>query len=168
VFSQRELETIKSAAAPQNVDGVHQVSLEQSIGYRIRLFYTYWALKEAYIKMTGEALLAPWLRELEFTNVVVPKPTAERYNSGDCGSSVWGAPETGIQVWLHGEKVNEARIEVVAFERDYLIATAGRGGGFGNPTGDEAETMAKWDAFRRIDLEADISPCATGQCQCLV
>ena len=116
--------------------------------------------------MTGEALLAPWLRELEFTNVVVPTPTAGRGDSGDCGLSAFGSPETGIQVWLHGEKVSDARIEIVAFERDYLIATAGRGGGFGYPTGDGA--VAEWDAFRRIDLEADVLPCATGNCQCLV
>ena len=82
--------------------------------------------------------------------------------------SAFGSPETGIQVWLHGEKVSDVRIEIVAFERDYLIATAGRGEGFGHPTGAGTETMAEWDAFRRIDLEADILPCATGNCQCLV
>ncbi len=39
---------------------------------KLRRFYTYWSLKEAYIKMVGEGLLASWLLELEFEDVVAP------------------------------------------------------------------------------------------------
>jgi 4'-phosphopantetheinyl transferase len=56
---------------------------------KLRKFYTHWALKEAYIKMTGEALLASWLKELEFRDVRAPDlPSLE---TGD-GGLAWGKP----------------------------------------------------------------------------
>ncbi|KIW74134.1 hypothetical protein Z517_12544 [Fonsecaea pedrosoi CBS 271.37] len=42
------------------------------INMKLRRFYAYWSLKEAYIKMVGEGLLASWLRELEFLDVHAP------------------------------------------------------------------------------------------------
>ncbi|OAA62450.1 4 -phosphopantetheinyl transferase [Niveomyces insectorum RCEF 264] len=39
---------------------------------RLRAFYALWCLREAYIKMTGEALLAGWLAELEFREFRAP------------------------------------------------------------------------------------------------
>lgn len=44
------------------------------IAMKLRRFYAYWGLKEAYIKMVGEGLLASWLRELEFLDVHAPPP----------------------------------------------------------------------------------------------
>ncbi|KIW25202.1 uncharacterized protein PV07_08400 [Cladophialophora immunda] len=44
------------------------------INMKLRRFYAYWSLKEAYIKMVGEGLLASWLRELEFLDVHAPPP----------------------------------------------------------------------------------------------
>jgi 4'-phosphopantetheinyl transferase len=44
------------------------------IKLKLRRFYAYWGLKEAYIKMVGEGLLASWLRELEFLDVHAPPP----------------------------------------------------------------------------------------------
>ncbi|KAF9893380.1 hypothetical protein FE257_011812 [Aspergillus nanangensis] len=164
VFSARELATIKSFARQTG---------DVEAGYR--LFYAYWALKEAYIKMTGEALLAPWLRELEFTNVVAPAP----------GST---APYTGVQTWLYREKVEDVRVELVAFEEDYLIATAARGGvvglssgsgpsgslgsggvdvGDGAGAGAAEEGDDAWGLLEMVDIERDVRPCATGVCGCL-
>ncbi|KAI9894783.1 MAG: hypothetical protein M1814_000002 [Vezdaea aestivalis] len=40
---------------------------------QVRRFYVFWALKEAYVKMTGEALLAPWLKDMHFGDVWSPK-----------------------------------------------------------------------------------------------
>ncbi|GES66221.1 4'-phosphopantetheinyl transferase NpgA [Aspergillus terreus] len=142
VFSARELETIKSTAARKN---------DPAYGYR--LFYAFWALKEAYIKMTGEALLAPWLRELEFTDVRAPEPRAER-------------PYTGVRTWLYGKLVEDVRVEIEAFEDDYLIATAARGGKVGSAASGGGEGVDGWGALRRITIE-DVAPCARGQCQCL-
>ncbi|EED21889.1 4'-phosphopantetheinyl transferase NpgA/CfwA [Talaromyces stipitatus ATCC 10500] len=152
VFSQRELETMKQAASTSSTS-----SLAEVIKSSLRLFYAYWALKEAYIKMTGEALLAPWLRELEFTNVVAPAPVAD--------ADAWGEPYRGVQTWLYGKKVEDVRVELVAFESDYLLATAARGANLGSSGlrgGDDA-----WKEVVSIDIERDVRPCAMGECQCL-
>ncbi|KAL2363308.1 hypothetical protein RJZ56_003797 [Blastomyces dermatitidis] len=164
VFSTNELDAMKAYPRINNSSSSSSSSaamtLQESIIYRLRLFYTYWALKEAYIKMTGEALLAPWLRDLEFRDVVVPTPPASS------ASLQWGVPETGIRATLYGRDVPEVRLEVVAFGNDYIFATAGRGGGFGNSAGEE-EMKARWDEFRLMDIERDVALCARGQCECL-
>ncbi|KAJ5310371.1 uncharacterized protein N7443_002832 [Penicillium atrosanguineum] len=143
VFSMRELDTMKK---PQLV-----LSQAQKLGYArnfsfhreddvvrfgLRLFYSYWALKEAYVKMTGEALLAPWLRELEFTNVIPPDPVEPLLASKSCstpGQKIpqspknWGAPYTDVVVSKGLEILKSVRVELVAFESDYIVATAGNG-----------------------------------------
>lgn len=124
----------------------------------LRLFYTYWALKEAYIKMTGEALLAPWLRELEFTDVVAPGPVPE---------SGWSKPYTGVRTWLHGKEVQDVRVEVEAFEADYLVATAARGRRIGARSRDDSIDRDPWQVLEEINIEKDVAPCATGSCRCL-
>ncbi|KAL1880287.1 hypothetical protein Plec18167_003690 [Paecilomyces lecythidis] len=153
VFTARELDTIKKipetkASGPEE--------LAQAVHEGLRLFYAYWALKEAYIKMTGEALLAPWLKGLEFTDVVAPGPV------GGGEGSMFSEPYTGVKTWLYGKRVEDVRVEVVAFETDYLIATAARGGQIGAGSGNDA-----WRALERMDLEKDVAPCAKGQCRCL-
>ncbi|CRG90513.1 hypothetical protein PISL3812_07557 [Talaromyces islandicus] len=151
VFSQRELKTISQLSGTGPLD--------VQIKSRLRVFYAYWALKEAYIKMTGEALLAPWLRELEFTNVVAPSPVA----SGS--ASKWSAPYKGVETWLSGKRVEDVRIELVAFETDYMVATAARGGQFG--ISGASNQPDPWGDLVKVDLEEDIRPCATGTCACL-
>jgi 4'-phosphopantetheinyl transferase len=154
VFSQRELNTISQL--PQNSTEPPETQIKS----RLRVFYAYWALKEAYIKMTGEALLAPWLRELEFTNVVAPSPVAS-YSA----SNKWSTPYTGVETWLSGKRVDDVRIELVAFEKDYMVATAARGGVFG--ISGASNQPDPWRKLVRIDLEEDVRPCATGTCTCL-
>ncbi|KAK2811009.1 hypothetical protein FQN49_008496, partial [Arthroderma sp. PD_2] len=157
-FSQRELEAIKSD--PRGAGSYHETPtdtyaerLVKSIKYRTRLFYTYWALKEAYIKMVGEGLLADWLQKLEFSNVVPPEPET---------GLAWGTPKTDIEVRLKGEVLDNVRMEVVAFGERYILATATRGGGFG-----KASDSIQWDDFRSMDIEKDVGPCARGDCGCL-
>ncbi|KAK1139527.1 hypothetical protein N8T08_000667 [Aspergillus melleus] len=160
VFSTRELSTIKSL----NGIPAHQNTTDaQRVAYGYRLFYTYWALKEAYIKMTGEALLAPWLRSLEFTDVRVLDPAAATGEEGDC----WNGPYTGVQTWLDGKKVESVRIEVLAFQEDYLIATAARGAGVGAAAVAEDEEVGRWLAMQEIEIERDVRDCALGRCRCL-
>ncbi|KLJ10976.1 hypothetical protein EMPG_09807 [Blastomyces silverae] len=164
VFSTNELDAMKAyPRTNSNSSSSATMSLQESITHRLRLFYTYWALKEAYIKMTGEALLAPWLRDLEFRDVVVPTPPPALSASAPLQ---WGVPETGVRAMLYGRDVPEVRLEVVAFGNDYIFATAGRGGGFGNSVGEE-EMRARWDEFRLVDIERDVAPCARGECDCL-
>jgi 4'-phosphopantetheinyl transferase len=164
VFSPRELESIKNLGGRFPADAQDAEAVE----YGLRLFYTYWALKEAYIKMTGEALLAPWLRELEFTDVVAPAPVQGSASAGD-----WGEPYTGIKTWLYGKRVEDVRIEVVAFEKNYIFATAARGAGLGAESrplprdAGVAVSVDPWMDMEKIDIDKDIAPCATGVCQCV-
>ncbi|KAF3896768.1 4'-phosphopantetheinyl transferase NpgA [Trichophyton interdigitale] len=143
-FSARELEIIKAGGE----DGQ-----ARSIKHRTRMFYTYWALKEAYIKMIGEGLLASLLQKLEFTNVVPPEPEDE---------GVWGKPLSGIEIRLKGEQVDNVRMEVVAFGQRYILATAMRGGCAG-----QAQGLDSWDEFTAIDIDKEVGPCARGECKCL-
>lgn len=175
VFSQRELDTMKKAARMPTSSSSSSLgsaagptaSLSDVIKSSLRLFYAYWALKEAYIKMTGEALLAPWLRDLEFKNVVAPAPV-DVANRGD----KWGDPYTGVETWLYGRKVEDVRIELVAFESDYLVATAARGANLGSSglinVGNGEREEDPWRNLVNIDIEWDVKPCATGTCQCLI
>ncbi|CAK7266884.1 hypothetical protein SEPCBS57363_002317 [Sporothrix epigloea] len=59
VLSPREVRYLKTLAGTEDDE-------------RLRLFYGLWCLREAYVKMTGEALLAEWLAELEFRALRVP------------------------------------------------------------------------------------------------
>ncbi|RAL15114.1 4'-phosphopantetheinyl transferase family protein [Aspergillus homomorphus CBS 101889] len=163
VFSSEEIRQIKD-------DVVHlhhhqdQDHKERKAGKGVedsyRVFYAYWALKEAYIKMTGEALLAPWLRQLEFGNVVAPEPVPRR------GERRVGLPYRGVRTTLDKKRVEDVRVELVAFEEDYLIATAARGAGIGAGSG-HGEGGDTWEALREIDIERDVRPCAEGRCRCL-
>ncbi|KAK2743031.1 hypothetical protein FQN57_004987 [Myotisia sp. PD_48] len=165
-FSPREIAIMKAYPVEDATSGYREDAtdtaadrLKKSIDYRIRRFYTYWALKEAYIKMVGEGLLADWLQELEFFNVVPPAPVS--------GAEEWGNPKTDVTVRLYGRIVEDVRVEVVAFGERYILATASRGDGFGKPDPSNAKPMAEWCDFRCMDIERDIQMCARGECECL-
>jgi 4'-phosphopantetheinyl transferase len=143
VFSIRELETMKAPqlalVQAQKVGYARTFSVHREddvVRFGLRLFYSYWALKEAYVKMTGEALLAPWLRELEFANVIPPDPIDPLIASKPYftpGQKIpqspknWGPPYTDVVVSKTGEILEDVRVELVAFESDYIVATAGSG-----------------------------------------
>ncbi|KAF7713110.1 4'-phosphopantetheinyl transferase [Penicillium ucsense] len=97
------------------------------INYGLRIFFSYWALKEAYLKMTGEALLAEWLQELEFSNVIPPPVPATSPPQGSTAPGHWGTPYSDIKVSKHGKLIEGVRLQLEAFGADYIIATAGQG-----------------------------------------
>ncbi|GAB1311593.1 holo-[acyl-carrier-protein] synthase [Madurella fahalii] len=102
-------------------------SAEQLADAKLRAFYALWALREAYVKLTGEALLAEWLRELEFRDFRPPTPTAG-----------WDVPadedETGqaaqvirqTEITFRGRKVEDVNICLRSIGPDFMIATAVR------------------------------------------
>ncbi|KAF2138970.1 uncharacterized protein K452DRAFT_290072 [Aplosporella prunicola CBS 121167] len=104
---------------------------------KLRLFYTFWCLKEAYIKLTGEAMLAGWLREVEFRNVRAPRAAA-------APNSPWGEKVQDIHVYRQGALVADVKLSIQAFEADYMVAVAVRGV-------PEAEMPA--EAVQRVALE---------------
>ena len=89
---------------------------------KLRLFYCYWVLKEAYIKMTGEAFLDPHIKQLEFRGVKVPKPPSKNLDTGD--SSPWGEIIKDFEVWKHGLHLKNVYMELQALGSDYVVATA--------------------------------------------
>ena len=110
VFSERELKTLTmlEAEIPDPIKFKH--------------FYMLWAQKEAYIKMTGDALMAQWLQQLEFTSQEPPgagllpqKSSGTTWNWGDTVTS---------GVILHGKPVEGVRIEIDQLGSDYMVATA--------------------------------------------
>ena len=99
---------------------------ETVLRMKLRRFYTLWAYKEAYLKMTGEALLADWVKELEFDNLRAPRPSV---SGGEEDSSSLGEKVTDVVPKRAGEKISGTTMEIQAFEENYLIATAIRSEG---------------------------------------
>lgn len=148
---------MKSYVPPRSVP----VGEAERIAAKLRYFYTFWALKEAYIKMTGEALLAGWLRELEFRDVRVPAVAEE---------GRWGVVESGVQVWMQGRRIEGLRVEVVGFGREYIVALVGRGldgNGDGGGDRDGKGGLLLGDGMREVDIEGYIRDCAGERCGCL-
>ncbi|MCJ1323629.1 hypothetical protein MMC10_000290 [Thelotrema lepadinum] len=114
VFSENEFRTLRNLTP-----GSFGPDSEETLKMKLRRFHLNWALKEAYIKMTGDALMAQWLQQLEFVSVMPPSPVQAPYPS----KWTWG--ETMVTgVTLHGKPVEGVRIEVDALREDYMVATA--------------------------------------------
>lgn len=93
------------------------------IDAKLRRFYTYWCYKEAYIKLDGEALLAKWIKELEFRWVRAPKAgTVARCST----LGTWGERVNDAEVWLKRERLDDVRMEIQAFEENYMISVAAK------------------------------------------
>jgi 4'-phosphopantetheinyl transferase len=129
---------------------------------KLRRFYTYFCIKEAYIKLVGEGLLAEWIKNCEFRNVQVPRPST--------GSSVWGEKilagwsskfsendkNDALEIWLHGKQIRNVRTEMQAFGEDFIIST------MMTPStllGNDAE-FPSWEI---LDLEMDILAAPSAQ-----
>lgn len=155
VFSAREMEDMKSySPSPSSLSFGEHAGEEAVVQAKLRRFYTFWALKEAYIKMTGEALLAGWLRDLEFRNVRAPLVAED---------GRWGQVEAGVEIWFRGQRVEGLRVEVVGFGRDHVIAMVV--GGLAQQEQEDGLLLGK--GMRGVDIEEDVRLCAEGRCGCL-
>lgn len=95
------------------------------VDMRLRYFYALWCLREAYVKMSGEALLADWLKALEFRDFRPPVPAV---GVGGDGELVPGEVVGGIEVWRDGKRQEDVRMELRAFGRGYMVGVATRSG----------------------------------------
>lgn len=165
MFSDACRHEMKTAVIPNTTSPTHLIH------QRFRRFYAYWSLKEAYIKMVGEGLLADWLSKLEFHDVRAPDP-AQPEDFPDDGFS-WALRDEDELKWtpqdhavknisasLYGKRLNDVKLNLVAFEADFLCATAIRG------VQDAAEGTPQ-ERWIRLDIEQDIRRCAEGRCKCL-
>lgn len=138
VFSDREVADIISYSLPTLSDPREQIKA------KLRHFYAHWCLREAYVKMTGEALLAPWLKDLEFRNVPVPSCASQPPGESDQGG--WGQTCPVHEIWLKGEKLTGIKMELQAFGEEYMLATA------------VSEPNAFLLPFKELDLKHDVLP----------
>ena len=143
VFSDREIKDIARFVPPTR--GTRQ----DEIRAKLRHFYAHWCLKEAYVKMTGEALLASWLKDLEFRNVQVPLSAKQMSTNGQNGND-WGQTCGGVEIWFYGKRVTDVELGIQAFREDYMIATA------------SSSVEVEFADFKELDVERDVYPLPKG------
>ncbi|KAI5362298.1 Putative 4'-phosphopantetheinyl transferase domain-containing protein [Septoria linicola] len=110
---------------------------------KLRRFYTFFCYKEAYIKLAGEALLAPWLKQLEFFNVRSPKPGVPARCSTH---GQWGEQVDDVEVHMNGQEVVDVRMKIQAFEESFMVSTAIQG---------DIQGM-KVPGFTKLDLRSEV------------
>ena len=161
MFSEASRKDMKSALVSNANSDVNIIQK------RFRRFYAHWALKEAFIKMVGEGLLADWLAQLEFENVHAPDPAIK--HDHPCDGFSWafrdqeefkwtppGNAVKNISPTLYGKKVDRVQMQLVAYEKDYLFATASKG-----------IVEPEEGRWIKLDIDKDVRPCAEGRCKCL-
>jgi 4'-phosphopantetheinyl transferase len=119
------------------------------IDEKLRRFYAMWCLRETYVKMTGEALLAPWLKDLEISNVEAPPPAAD--HAGE-DSLEQGGIARDFQIYFKGKAVTDVKMELVAMGKHYMVGSSVR-----MPKGETEWSIGRWQT---LDLGADILPVA--------
>ncbi|KAI5252580.1 putative phosphopantetheinyl transferase [Aureobasidium subglaciale] len=138
----RGIQRNKDLAITLNTGEKRSFNSDLLVDAKLRRFYSFFCYKEAYIKLAGEALLAPWLKELEFQNVKSPKPgTVARCST----HGTWGEKVSDVEVILHGSKVEDVKMTLQAFEENFMLATAVQG-------------LQDMEAppFTKLDLENDV------------
>lgn len=116
---------------PGEVTALKKLNPGADVGERdraLRYFYALWCLREAYVKMTGEALLASWLRDLEMRGFAPPEDM-----------------EGSQEVWFKGEVVKDVDIKLVPLLGEYMVSTAVR-------RGENGEGVEVGD-FKMLDVE---------------
>ncbi|KAI8951807.1 phosphopantetheinyl transferase [Xylaria longipes] len=124
VFGRSEAAYLKTGLAALPAYAALQTEDERR-DYKLRAFYTLWCLREAYVKMTGEALLAEWLGDLVFQGFEPPEPGTAFAQSDDDDDD----PRQIIRrhdVVFKGSKVEDANICIRSLGPDYMTCTAVR------------------------------------------
>ncbi|KAF2405288.1 hypothetical protein EJ06DRAFT_540633 [Trichodelitschia bisporula] len=126
---------------------------EDVVDAKLRRFWTFCALKEGYLKLGGEGLLAEWVTRCEFRGVKAPAPGTAESGGGWAFEGEEGDEE--VEVSLDGVDQEDVRIEIQAFGEEFIITTLLRPA---KALGGKGE-FAPW---KRVDLERDIMGIARG------
>lgn len=118
-------------------------SAREKNAFKLRCFYTLWCLREAYVKMTGDALLAPWLKVLEFRGFKPPQPQAEMGSGRADGEDVVRVGN----VWFEGKEVEDANVCLRSMGPDYMTCTALR-----TPTQKEVGLGVQLGPYELVEL----------------
>lgn len=99
-----------------------EIPAELILEEKLRNFYATFSLKEAFTKLGGLGITAPWLKELEFGRVRAPAKGGVRRCSilGTWGEVISG---TNIDVSLFGKAVEDVVCEQQSLEEDHIITT---------------------------------------------
>ncbi|KAK8061394.1 phosphopantetheinyl transferase protein [Apiospora phragmitis] len=154
VFGRGETAYLKSrefAAAASAASGAGMgasTTSEKVADAKLRRFYALWCLREAYVKMTGEALLAPWLGDLNFVEFRAPEPVTAEGGGFQQGADGTGEVITSHEVMLDRRKVDDANICLRSLGPDYMLGTAVR-----TPKNKEVGLGWHLGAFEVVDVE---------------
>ncbi|KAG9231258.1 hypothetical protein BJ875DRAFT_430116 [Amylocarpus encephaloides] len=134
---------VKGSDGSENV----VVDCNDVIDAKLRRFYAMWCLREAYVKMTGEALLASWLKDLEILDMQAP---SAKDNSLGEDSLEPGSISTNFQISFFDNPVTDVKMELEALGKGYMV-----GGALRTKSAADREKMiiGKW---KGLDLEKDV------------
>ncbi|KAK0105541.1 hypothetical protein ONS95_004101 [Cadophora gregata] len=120
-----------------------RVESERVVEGKVRRFYAWWCVREAYVKMTGEGFAATWLKELEILGVEAPEPgvgVVEGEGEGEGEGDLWeGEVKREFRMAFEGREVKDVKLELTALGEQYMIAGAVR-----VPQGVESVKMGSW------------------------
>ncbi|KAG6190655.1 hypothetical protein E4U10_004635 [Claviceps purpurea] len=126
-------ESVFSEGEAKRLRGLGTGPAPLDLDVRLAYFYALWCLREAYVKMTGEALLADWLGELEMRNFAPP------------GEAVTEGGDGPLEIWFRGARVEDVRARMQWYEDEFLICTAVRG--------DEQGVLDVGDEWTLLDID---------------
>ncbi|KAG9240547.1 hypothetical protein BJ878DRAFT_282324 [Calycina marina] len=128
----------------QNGDERMKVQSNHVIDAKLRRFYAMWCLRETYVKMTGDALLASWLKELEISEVKVPasKPGLLKPESLEPGGIV-----KTFRMFFKGRLVTNVAMELIAIGSNFMV-----GGAVSIQSGAEISGL-ELGTWRELDIE---------------
>jgi 4'-phosphopantetheinyl transferase len=126
-------------------ESVVQVDSDSVVDKKLRRFYAMWCLREAYVKMTGEALLAPWLKDLEISDVKAPDAAS---NIQDANLLTRGEVVKDFEICFKGRKITDVKMELSALGPAYMVA-----GSLKIPKENSDVRMGPW---QELNLEGDI------------
>ncbi|KAE9370731.1 4'-phosphopantetheinyl transferase [Stipitochalara longipes BDJ] len=132
-------------AATDGQESTVQVNSNIVVDKKLRRFYAMWCLREAYVKMTGEALLAPWLKDLEISEAQAPDAATDMQDSN---SLTRGEVVKDFKIIFKGREVTDVKMELSALGSAYMVA-----GSLRVPKGNLDLRMGPW---LDLKLEADI------------
>lgn len=126
-----------------------------TVDAKLRAFYALWALREAYVKLTGEALLAEWLRELEFRRFRPPAPTpawdvpAREDDDGEDDGERYG-PQVirSTEIRFKGRRIDDVNLCLRSMGPDFMICTAVR-----TPEDKEVGLGLRLEPYETLELD---------------
>jgi len=125
------------------------------VAAKLRRFFAIWCLREAYVKMTGEALVAEWLQKLEFRNFRAPYPSSQQDEA--VFDLTPGEAVTRFEIYLGHKRIEDVAMELRALGQNYMVASAAKVKDLA------AAGKVIFPGYEELDVEKDIYSVAESQ-----